>query len=387
LRLASRNRWIGRAKGSGSQRAGRPLVSTYRLAALLALFSLVLPACSDNEDRRGQRSPTAFAVLTDGRLVKATASRVVGRVRLARTRLKPETRRLLAVTPDRRLVGVLLRSERSARTEVALVTARGLRIHARVRLRMDRGAQAVALVAPTPHRLVVLGDRRTGPRTRLPTGWVIDATSGEVLTKWTFPESASWRAPVIDAAVSPDGRRLYLSYHGGVDVISWVDGRRLCRGRPRDRDVCISDMHGEVAATPSGVVGTGADDQTILEARNDGRLFRRWPTRLDGNHLMRLGYDPDDGEVFALGSCLYSGGVARVDLARGLRWQLGASRGGQPSLCGERIAARGGFAALSRGPEFEGPVRSRLTLLDTRDGSVRGRIPLSAPAADVVLVP
>ena len=145
-------------------------------------------------------------------------------------------------------------------------------------------------------------------------------------------------------------------------------------------------MHGEVAAIPGGVVGTGADDQTVLRASPDGRIVERWPTRLAGNHLMRVAYDAAGGRAFAFGSCLYRGGLARVDLQRGRRWRRGVRGVGQPGLCGERSAASGRFVAFSRGPEFEGSSQSHVTVVDADTGSIRARLAVSASAADLVLV-
>jgi hypothetical protein len=352
-----------------------------RLAAL-ALVCVVLAACSTDEGRRTPvEEPTLLALLTDGRLMRATPDAVAGGVRLTRARLRRESSRLIALTPGRRHLGVLLRRAGSRRSEVAVLSMRGLRPVGRLRLPMRGATTAAALVAPAPDRLVVVGDRRTRAGPRLPTGWVIDVPSAELVERWTFPWRQRRRAPVIDAA--PDGGRLYLSYHGGVDVISWRDGRLLCGGRSSP---CIREIHGEVAAVAGGVLGTGADDQTLLRANADGRIVERWPTELEGNHLMRFAHDATSGRAFALGSCFYTGGLARIDLRDGRRWRRGAIRGPEPSFCGERSAARGAFVAFSPGPEVH-RASSHVTVVDSRTGSQRARLEVPAPAADLVLVP
>lgn len=359
----------------------------YRLAVWQAAVLLALAGCSGEDGRAPPRDPTLFAILTDGRLVSATPHRVTEAVRLTRAPLKPVSQRLIAVTPGRRFLAVLLTKEGAGRDEVVILTARGLRVHARVSLHGGGDTTAAALVAPARDRLVAVGDRRTPAGDRLPTGWVIAVPSARLDERWTFPRGRRRTAPVIDAAAAADGERLYLSYHGGVDAISWGSGRSACQGRRDDAAVCIAEIHGEVAAVPGGVVGTGADDQTLMKATPDGQIVDRWPTRLAGNHLMRFAYEPAEGWAFALGSCQYTGGLARVDLAGGLRWSRGMTPESGPTLCGERSAATGRFVALTRGPEFEGASESEVTFVDSQTGSVRARVTIPAPAADLVLLP
>jgi hypothetical protein len=360
----------------------RPVRAGWVLAPVAAVCLVALTGCEGDDGRRTPvREPTLLALLTDGRLLRATPDAVRGSVRLAWAPLRPESSRLIAVTPGRRHLGVLLRRAGSRQSEVVVLGMRGLRPRARLRLPTRGTVNAVALVAPSPDRLVAVGDLRTRRGHRFPTGWVIDVRSGELLGRWTFPRRPRRRAPVIDAA--PDGGRLYLSYHGGVDMISWADGRLLCGGR---RSPCIRELHGEIAAVPGGVLGTGADDQTLLRASPDGRIVERWPTELEGNHLMRFAHDAGSGRAFALGSCFCTGGLARIDLERGRRWRRGAIRAPEPSFCGERSAARGRFVAVSPGPEVH-RAESHLTVVDSRTGSERARLAIPAPAADVVLVP
>jgi hypothetical protein len=300
----------------------------------------------------------------------------------------------MAATPDGRLVAVLLRPYGSRRSQVVVLTTQGLRVKARIPLPVGPGASATALVAPTAGRLVVLGAWRTRAGGRLPVGWVIDVPSGDVIERWVVPKAPRGNWTVLDAAVAPDGGRVYVSYHGGcnggpgrcttgVDVVSWKDGRRLCRARPLAG--CIASMHGEVAAVRGGVLGTRAEDQSVLFADEEARIADRWPTRLARNHLMRLAYDTASRTVFALGSCLYAGGLARVDLDGGRRWMRGMGSGGRPALCGERMAAAGGLAAFTEGPEWEGGHESEITVVEAETGAVRARLPTRAAAVDLIL--
>jgi hypothetical protein len=90
--------------------------------------------------------------------------------------------------------------------------------------------------------------------------------------------------------------------------------------------------------------------------------------------------------AFALGSCFYVGDLARIDLDGGWQWRRGISRGGRPTMCGERMAASRGLVVFTEGPERDGGHESEITVLDADTGSVRARLPIRAPAVDLVLV-
>jgi hypothetical protein len=371
------------------KRYGRNRLARYRVTALQIAGLLLLAGCSTSDERTSVQDPRLLALLTDGRLISATSEEVREEVLLTRAGLKPLSRRLIAVTPDGRTVGVLLLRREVAGADVAILSVRGLRARSRAALPIGRGVRALAIVAPAPNRLVVLGERAVGPGHRQPVGWIIDVPSGRLVKRWALPERLTRQADVIDATAASDGIRLYLSYHGGADVIDWKSGASLCGDQGRPRSPCILPFHGEVAATADGVLGTGADDQTLLKASPDGRIVERWHTRLTRNHLMRFTYDPSNKRAYALGSCLYTGGLARIDFALGLRWRRGIGNIGDlgpPTLCGERSAARGRLIALSRGPEFEGERRSHLTFVDAEKGKVHARLSVPAPAVDLVFL-
>jgi hypothetical protein len=366
------------------------------LAVVVAVSFVTLAGCVDNEPGSNAPERRLLALLSDGRLVKGTTARLGERVRLTNETLRPTSGRLMAVTPDRRLVAVLIVGSRSRRSDVVVLTTRGLDVRARIHLPVDRNTSATTLVAPNPDRLVALGARVTRTGGRRPVGWVIDIPPGGVPTRWTIPKASRGNWTVLDAAAARHGGRLYLSYHGtcdggpatcttGVDMVSWRSGRLLCRARPH-RAGCIEAIHGEVTAVPGGVLGTGAADQSILLANEEAQIVDRWPTRLARNHLMRLAYDPATRRAFALGSCLYAGGLARIDVDGGWRWRRGIGRNGRPGMCGERMAAGRGVVAFTEGPEGAGGHPSEITVVDAETGSLRARLPIPVPSVDLVLV-
>jgi hypothetical protein len=363
--------------------------SPYRLAVVVAVGFVTLVGCADDEPDSTPPERPLLALLTNSELVHGTTARLGEGVRLTNGTLRPISARLIAVTPDRRLASALLMASRSRRTEVVVLTTRGLRVRARIQLPVNRGTRATTLVAPAPDRLVVLGDRRTPAGGRLPVGWVIHIPSRELVARWQIPKASRRSWTVFDAAAAPDAERLYLSYHGGTtgaDVISWDDGKLLCAGAAGSYAGCIGEIHGEVAAVPGGVLGTRGDPQSVLLADEEAQIVDRWSTRLARNHLMRLAYDTASRRVFALGSCLYVGGLARIDLDAGWQWRRGIIKGGRPSMCGERMAAGGGLVVFTEGPEWAGGHESEITVVDADTGSVRARLPIKVPAVDLVLL-
>jgi hypothetical protein len=364
-------------------------MTPYRLAVVVAFGFVTLVGCSGDEPDSTPPERPLLALLTSGELVKGTTARLEEGVRLTTETLRPVSSRLMAVTPDRRLVAVLLAASRPRRSEVAVLTTRGLHIRARIRLPVDRRTRATTLVAPVPDRLVVVGERRTPAGGRLPVGWVIDIPSRELVARWQVPKASRRSWTVVDAAPAPDAERLYLSYHGGTtgaDVISWHNGELLCAGAAGSYAGCIGEIHGEIAALPGGVLGTRGDPQTVLLANGEAEIVERWSTGLARNHLMRLAYDATSRRVFALGSCFYVGGLARIDLDGGWQWRRGISTGGRPSICGERMAAGRGLVVITEGPEWDGGHESEITVVDADTGSVRTRLPIRVPAVDLVLV-
>jgi hypothetical protein len=362
-----------------------------RIVVLLTAAAIVA-GCSKN-DPDAARMSRLLALLTDGEVVSATTAGVSHRVRLTPGPLRPVSGRLIAITPDHRHAAVLAVEDNPRASTIAVLTTQEARITARLRLPADGHATATAVVAPAPDRLVVVGERETAAGGLAPVGWVIELPSGELVARWRIHKPARRNWSPFDAAVDPDSKRLYVSYHGGcnrpgrcttgVDVVSWETGEMLCRERSGSAG-CIPQIHGELAAVDDGILGTSAHDQSILRVDSHGVIAERWPTRLSRNHLMRFASDATNRRIFALGSCLYAGGLARIDSQHGLRWRRGTARA---RLCGERISAYGGSVIFTEGPEFaDESSESEITVVDAATGTVRDRVPTDAPVADLVLL-
>jgi hypothetical protein len=324
------------------------------------------------------------ALLTDGELVNGTTARLGEGVRLTEGTLRPRSGRLIAVTPDRRLVAVLLATTRSR--EVVVLTARDLPITARVQLPVGDTTSATTLVAPVNDRLVVLGARETQKGGHLPVGWVIELPRGDVSGRWSIQKPPRGNWTVFDAAAAPDAKRLYLSYHGtcnggpgacttGVDVVAWKSGRPLCRARPNSLAGCIAAMHGESRLS-----------REVFSVPAVTTRASCWPTSRRGS--------PTAGPLAwpATTSCgsrttLRTGGLrARVLPVRGrlgqgrLRRRLAVAARHQPGWAGERVRRADGCwsrpCRLHRGARVGRRPRIRGHRCERGDGVRAG------PAAD-----
>jgi hypothetical protein len=136
------------------------------------------------------------------------------------------------------------------------------------------------------------------------------------------------------------------------------------------------------------VWGTTGDGAVLVSVDPVSLQPRRVDPALPGNHLMEFAVDPA-GPVYALGSCLYSGGLSRLDpgttQARVLATPAPLPQ--RPELCGERIAVGpAGLLAITRGPSVSGsstPVG--IAFVDGATGQVRATVPTKIAPIDVVV--
>jgi hypothetical protein len=84
------------------------MASSNRLAGVLGIGFVLLLGCADESPDSSRQDRPLVALLTDGELVNGTTARLGEGVRLTEGTLRPRSGRLIAVTPDRRLVAVLL---------------------------------------------------------------------------------------------------------------------------------------------------------------------------------------------------------------------------------------------------------------------------------------
>ncbi len=362
-------------------------------AALLTLVGLSLPASRAATAPPGSGTIALFALLANGQVVRASERRVVRRVQISRRHIRQASGRYLALVDGGRTLLALVPTADPARSELVRLRADDLRVVSRVQLPVDAATPRSLTVASS--RAIVVGDRASAGGGRVPVGWVIALPSGRVAFSWSVEKAPSLNWTVFDVAAQTAGSGLYVSYHGGCDVtptctggadaVTIGTGTLLC-GTGAQASVCNPLIHGEVAAIEGGVLGTSGDAGVLVRADREVHTVKQWPTRLPGNHQVRLAFDRMRGQAFLLGSCLYRGGLVRIDLRAGWRWRSGFAPG-RSHLCGERISAAGGVVAFTNGPEFAGGSGSSLKLVAGESGRLLSRVTLPAAALDVLVRP
>ncbi|HUR87413.1 MAG TPA: hypothetical protein VMY78_18940 [Solirubrobacteraceae bacterium] len=253
---------------------------------------------------------------------------------------------LLAVAPGGRAVLALDRRPAGGRDSV--VVAGAARLDIRCRFALERGVRYRGIALGRGGRLYAYGYRAMGPpgsRRRPLTAaaavlTVVDTSSGAVVGRRTVraprgrsgPDWLPWWG-----AVSADGRRLVLSYHGsattGADRLDLTgDAITRCPGRAQRR-ACVPAVHGAVEPFGRGFLATTGTD--VVELSAGGRVLRRLDIGARDVHLMGFALDRS---VLYVSSCGRRPAIERLDLAGAVRDRLPSGRFcGMPLATGARV--------------------------------------------------
>jgi hypothetical protein len=365
-----------------------------RARILIALLVALTVAGCGNGDHDGgaprKDGTQLYALLASNELVGVALSpaRLTVRLRLGEGLDQASPGRLLAMTPDGTTVYVLVRH--SQRPSIAVVAAASGRLLMRIPLPAGLNARSL-VVAPRSGTLYVLGSRE-GTRRNEVEGLessaqllVVDPDAGRARKRIELRplEGRDWF--VYSAALAPDERTLYVTYHGsdttGADWIALPELRR-CRRSPRPWAGCLpDDLHGHLQPLAAGgfVAATGSprlvryDGSRWLEAKLD--------TRLAGNHLMDFAVNKREDAVAAVGSCVYRPGLALVDLRTG---ESRVSRD-ERHVCGERIVFAGKALVVGRNAETVASTRpGKILVVDPASGAIAGSLRTPAEVVDLL---
>lgn len=207
---------------------------------------------------------------------------------------------------------------------------------------------------------------------------------------------------VFSGAVSPDERRLFVSYHGtSTSGVDWIDitsgGLERCSKRSPTGEGCVPSAHGGVQAYHDGALVTAGGTQ-IEEIGREGEVIKKWDARLGRhNHLMEFAMYSGASELFALGSCGDVGGLSRLDLQadsaellapthrEGVLFSDPSAR--QRAVCGDALAAGpGSLLAVGKAktPMAEAGTQGSLLGVDGTSGKWLFSIETPAEPADVL---
>ena len=373
-------------------------------AATLSALCIACAPLRDDESREREvedlaAETRAVALRQDNTLILLSARGVALReVKLAARPPSSRQGRYLAwVSPDR-LVVVSTGSERDTLSFVAL-TGEVMR-----RVLLPQGVRVRAVAVAPDDRAYLAGEVASGRNTAVGTSahnavLLIVRPGTPLVTSFrlrTVPRTGNvpdWG--VHDIALSTDGRRVYVSYHGanteGVDYVD-VDGLtpRRCRGG-RALAGCIDEIHGGIVSDEANLLAALGTPPLLAQFDAEGRRRQSWDSGLGSNaHLMEFAVR--GRRVYTIESCAKTGGMTRIDLVRSqtqvLHRPAAASLpNGLPArtVCGERISA-------GRGDQIVVMKRGTVTgvggvmILDG-EGRLQRWLPLDPAPTDVLARP
>ena len=324
-------------------------------------------------------------------------------------RLEASSGPSLVSTPDGRTVAALLREPAPGPDRVAVIDARTLRV--RCSNPLVKGVRHTSLLLGRSGRFYAIGNRSAG----VPGRWdavltIGDLRTGGLSSSPTLRRAAARGEPdrgakdwyVYRAALSPDERRLILSYHGSdttggdwfrisrrLDFRAGEAGDRRCRRRLDGR--CppggwpdIGWLHGGVAPVGAGFVGTTGSSM-VLKLDRQGRETARLRVRGGENHVMDFALDARRRLAY-LSLCAQRPTLHRLDLARGGQKILHSG-----GFCGRPLAVhRGRFLLVDATPVsrrgYPRTVEPELRLFDLRHSGAGRPVARSSGALDAVVV-
>lgn len=367
-----------------------------RSLGLTAALLLCASGAADGSTWAARPAPDLYALSAANQLVGATASgRVAVRRQLApaRTPTSPSARLAL----DRGRLFVLVRRDTTPDRLVVLdaVTARVI-----VSRRLPQDFRARVLVARNG-RVFIVGNRRVrrvAPGLFEEDSLVLEADrNGRVLRSFTVRAANGRDWWVTSAALSPDGRRLAVSYHGGcgqqapnlctggADVVDLTEGARQPCVEPYAGSGCV-EAHGHVEFyDDSLLVATGSEEIQVVGGKSLN-------TRLGNSHVMDFALDRARRELVAAGPCQHLGGLSVVSLDSGVtRVLVAPARSSTPRLptarvCGSRVALLPSVIATTPTSIAVAQPRGagRVLLVDRATGRVRARVSLRGEPVDVL---
>jgi hypothetical protein len=330
----------------------------------------------------------AYALLASNELIGVALSppRLTARLRLGEGRDQFSPGRLLATSPDRTTVYVLVREPK--RLSIAVVAAASGRL--RMRIPLPGGLDGRSLVVgPRSGTLFVLAGRE-GTRRNTVMGHeqsaqllVVDPGARRVRKSIELRplEGRDWY--VNSAAVAPDERTLYVTYHGsdttGADWIALPELRR-CRRSPQPWGGCLPDVHGHLLPLAAGGFVAATGSPRLIRYDGSKRIAAKLNTRLAGNHLMDFAMNNREDAVAAVGSCVYRPGVALLDLRTGTS-RLSTR---EPEICAERIVFAGNALLVGRNDgQIAVPHPGKILVVNPASGAITGSLRTPAEVVDL----
>lgn len=358
----------------------------------MLLVALAVAGCGSNGHDGGvpRNGTQVYALLASNELVGVSLAppRLTFRLRVGEGLDQFSPGRLLATNPDGTTVYVLVRD--SKRPSIAVVAAASGRLRTRISLPAGLDARSL-VVGARSGTLYVLGNRE-GTRPNQVEGLeasaqllVIDPAAGRVRKRIEIRplDGRDWF--VNSAAVAPDERTLYVSYHGpdttGADWIA-LPALRRCRRSLRPSAGCLpDDLHGHLLPLAAGGFVAATGSPRLVRYDGSTRLTAKLDTQLAGNHLMDFAVNKREDVVAAVGSCVYRPGLALLELRSGQSRLSTHDR----DVCGERIAFAGNKLVIGRNAETVASTRpGTILVVNPASGGIAGSLRTPAEVVDLL---
>jgi DNA-binding beta-propeller fold protein YncE len=359
---------------------------------LVALLVFGIVACTGCDSiTRANPSPTPVPSLTAARVVSllannhllvadVTTGAVLAELTLGEPPALPSQIRAMAMSRDGHTLYALVRASGGAR--IALLDTTTLKLTTSIDLGGDLDYRGLA-IGPRTGRLYLSANQRGDALVR-----VIDPSGAQPAQTWPARKSEGRDWYVYQGSVAPDETALYLSYHGpdttGIDRFEIQPAGLLrCSIATRPDSGCFV-THGSFALAGGDLVASMGESPVASLDPVTGVRRDQYDLLLEGNHMLE--FTIASGGLYAVGSCGYTGGLARADLSTGQTSVLAASRT-RGGVCGERIAVSSDGSVLvvaKTAMSAPGNTPGALIVLSP-DGKSLRTISTSAEPADLLL--
>ncbi len=212
---------------------------------------------------------------------------------------------------------------------------------------------------------------------------VVAPARASTVSRYSAQRDTALYRQVTWFGISPDERRVFVSYHGAATGGDWMELRGASFVACNDfiqrivRVGCVS-AHGRIEAYGRGFAA--ATGQALMLVDSGGNMTRRFDTGLGPRvHFMEFVSDFRSQVAYAIAPCHSGDVLSRISLADSTSL-VPAFRYLSRAICGDRIVASNdaGLLAVLNG--------ASITIVDSRTGAVVSRITTPARVLDVVFI-
>jgi len=211
---------------------------------------------------------------------------------------------------------------------------------------------------------------------------VLDPRNPKRVLRYSSSRDPSVYQSVMWFDITPNERRLFVSYHGAATGVDWLDlnslGAVACNeyiAQP-PRIGCAS-AHGRVTPYRGGLVA--ATGRKLVLINENGFDYASFETGLGPTHFMEFAVDTVSRTAYGISECGGGGGIGRIFLEPPTDRPT-SNRVMAPTVCGSRVvhSEDGQLLAVAS--------NSQISLVDAQTGTVLRTITAPGRVIDLLLV-